>query len=775
MNNLLEKLDGTVEDAVQKSDYDCNDIAVDEYYSGEIVGVSGQSSVDDILAKRGLLDDDDKDPEAMEELTQEDGEYSSDTTPNNDWDKGTFENLDKEKTPEPSNPPKASIQKGKLDVSSVSLNSALSDDSKSQAVSSNITNDDPKKETDNKISKKEISDDQKDESNNKENETVHNDIDENVDTQTMNSSKDGNEEKKIENSTETVESQSNTPPLNQQPSKNYHTASEKSENVSEEESSRNVLVSETNKSDEIIKDQKKLLLKSKEETKQASIEIRKLRRHVIKLNAQLESTEREMDAQRVELDRAAARMEKDRLRNKEEKERIIKGHKDDIKNILEEHKAAIKSMVESHEAQLADREEWITRTEEARVQEGGDLNKELQEAADRESELRAKITLLEDEKTTRSLQYASHQTQMSSLQSRLEAVTEAEELAKERERDADNRLDAALSLHARQLSQRQTRETELERAVADLGAALVLTRRNEQNHSDSKEMQSKKELTAKSIENEQKLSRVEEELDNVKTSLSMEKQRCESLQLELEDFSKERIEEYSSFDAKQKQHDRQVADLKSTIKSLQANLRGKSSSDTSKGDKSSEPRQNREKHFEEQISKLTKELFNERRKFENSASEASTLRNRLGTALRRATNAEEALQKAPMEQDDLEFNLVGKRRGFGQVKNKMVVPSIRSAIKCEPGRGEIKETIGLVVDAIDHWAVDLGSFLRKNPLARFIFLIYTVVIHMWAFFILFHISNLVSSQFNHETIHSDVHGPHSMLKHSYRHMEQVKG
>eukprot|EP00978_Attheya_sp_CCMP212_P041189 scaffold232839_cov24-Attheya_sp.AAC.1 len=43
---------------------------------------------------------------------------------------------------------------------------------------------------------------------------------------------------------------------------------------------------------------------------------------------------------------------------------------------------------------------------------------------------------------------------------------------KEQEGDTQDTLDASLSIHARQLSKKQARESELEWTIADLGAAL---------------------------------------------------------------------------------------------------------------------------------------------------------------------------------------------------------------------------------------------------------------------------------------------------------------
>ena len=60
-----------------------------------------------------------------------------------------------------------------------------------------------------------------------------------------------------------------------------------------------------------------------------------------------------------------------------------------------------------------------------------------------------------DEKSTLLSQISTMQGQQAALGSRLESLTQAADNAMEREREADDRLDKALSVHAKQISQRQ--------------------------------------------------------------------------------------------------------------------------------------------------------------------------------------------------------------------------------------------------------------------------------------------------------------------------------
>ena len=56
------------------------------------------------------------------------------------------------------------------------------------------------------------------------------------------------------------------------------------------------------------------------------------------------------------------------------------------------------------------------------------------------------------------------------------------------------------------------------------------------------------------------------------------------------------------------------------------------------------------------------------------------------------------------------------------------------------------------VDALDKFALDTGRFLRYNPMARLLFLVYLIMLHLWALVVLaFHSHNL-------EKMHADTGG-----------------
>jgi len=506
--------------------------------------------------------------------------------------------------------------------------------------------------------------------------------------------------------------------------------------------------------------QKKLTTDSTSEKNNAVKETRKLRRNLVKLNAELDSAERELEAQRTELERAAARMEKDRQRYKEEKDRLELSHQENLKAITDEHKASIQAMVNAHAKQIGGMEDRVERAEEARMKEGGDMSAELAEATGRERDTLKKAIVLEEEKSTFACQVSSLKTQIVGLESRIDTLQQAAESATEQERDADDRLDVALSLHARQLSQRQAREAELERTVADLGAALVASKLRE--GALSKNSSGREGSGTFIAELRDKLLSAKDEVELLSNQLMIERQKAETLQRELQDITDEQVQETVAVLGREKEYDQRVSELTSTISTLQLKQNfSRHSSSGNVGESSSETNAITQK-LRKQVSSLSEDLIRQNAKLQHSSTEIQTLRNRLQSALSRAEIAEKAAQAQVF---DIESNSSVRLRNVTNGRNQ--VASIKSAFKLETGRGEIRESIGKVVDTIDIVAVDLGSYFRSDPFARAFFLFYLMILHLWAFFlVVFHAHGTLEPS-------SDV-GPEQLLMHSYRHIEQAK-
>jgi len=258
----------------------------------------------------------------------------------------------------------------------------------------------------------------------------------------------------------------------------------------------------------------------------------------------------------------------------------------------------------------------IKRADEARAKEGGDMTMELADSASRERGTLKQLLCLEDEKATLISQVSSLKTQIGALQSRAESVQQTAESSSEREREADDRLDAALSLHARQMSQRQSREAELERTIADLGATLVVVRQKEmQQIKNSERLSDNNSDDTGILELKEKLATVEDEVEMLLAQLMLERQRSETLQNELEDISQERTQESSVSLARQKQYDRRVADLTLKVSQLQSSLHHLEQEEIYIGDGQSlddttgSRFKAKEKELQKQISSLSEELM----------------------------------------------------------------------------------------------------------------------------------------------------------------------
>eukprot|EP00591_Stephanopyxis_turris_P012796 CAMPEP_0195514058 /NCGR_PEP_ID=MMETSP0794_2-20130614/5568_1 /TAXON_ID=515487 /ORGANISM="Stephanopyxis turris, Strain CCMP 815" /LENGTH=763 /DNA_ID=CAMNT_0040642223 /DNA_START=140 /DNA_END=2431 /DNA_ORIENTATION=- len=491
----------------------------------------------------------------------------------------------------------------------------------------------------------------------------------------------------------------------------------------------------------------KLMSKLKKQQQKSA---NKLHKTVIKMNTELEASEREIEAQRVELERAAERMERDRVRNKTERERIDREHEDMISHVTSEHQNAILSMQTSHAIQMEEMLDKLKTADEARVQEGGDYSMELEEVIKREQTGIRKIMLLEDEKSTLSSQISTLQTQIQTLETRMENLSNQADTASERERDAEDRLDAALTLHARQLSTRQSRESELERNVADLGAALVVAKQRMQQ-SKNLVMTRTGEKSGEESDGRVALVAVKEELETVNAQLALERQHTATLNKELRDMSKQQSHEAVLTLTKQRQHDRQVADLSSINTRLQQQLVEQQQQTKSN---ESQPRKGNdvvEQALKSQINSISSQLLQKQKLLNQQTSDVSTLKSRLSSALTRAEIAEKALVDA----QELETANMSTNKAVRGMRRRATINPKKSSVRRAMYVRSDSEYIGNIIDSLDTWSMQIGHFLRKNPLARGLFILYWFCLHFWVFCVfVFHVYAL-------ETAHGDFGFEHS--------------
>ncbi|CAB9515527.1 expressed unknown protein [Seminavis robusta] len=505
------------------------------------------------------------------------------------------------------------------------------------------------------------------------------------------------------------------------------------------------------------------------EAREAQKEVRTLRKHMLALNKQLETAEAEVTAQRKELEQAGAFMEKDRAKARTERDNERKRHAEELSSVQTQHETTLMEQKTRMEKQLADMAHKLRDMEQTRMQEGGNWDKELQGAVDREQSLRQKNAMLEDEKETFLAQIETLQTQQVTLGDRIESLSQAADSAMEREREAEERLDQALSVHAHQISQRQSRESELERTIAELGAAMAAGRNMENSRlSDLQKAKLEASDTAGGENTSQdsglrvRLDMALHDLETAQANLDLERQRTEALQRELKDISNERTEEATNHRMRQNKYDRQISELTLQVSRLQQQA---SADDGGSGNaKGSTKDESSEVHaLRGQIKELSEEILLRREKMGSYSSEIAAMKSRLKTALDRAEKAEVALEETlagqssdsldRMERASPSSGNTMRRRGGGRPNSGTT--TISAAMKLEGGGKK-------AVDALDTFSVSTGKYLRANPFARAAFISYLVMLHLWTFVVIFFHAH------NFEDMHRDTmdmpHGPDALMR-----------
>mmetsp|Transcript_10688 Transcript_10688/g.16371 ORF Transcript_10688/g.16371 Transcript_10688/m.16371 type:complete len:743 (-) Transcript_10688:2880-5108(-) len=510
------------------------------------------------------------------------------------------------------------------------------------------------------------------------------------------------------------------------------------------------------------------LKKHKQDLKKATSETHQLRKHVMQLNQELETSEAEVKAQQEELERAAERMEKDRHRANEEREDLLDEQEEELETQKKQYEKELAELKDRYEDQLEELEERLSMVEEKRKIEGGDWTKELEDALQRERDALKKLNSVKDENSCLKSSLTKLDSQQSSLQTKLESAIQASQASIDRERQAEDKLDAALSIHSRQLSQRQAREAELERVVADMGAALARARQKEKGSKSTP-------IDTNQTSYKDKLDMTEDELETLRAQFMLEQERSDALRHELTEVSKERTVEALDAQANLRQHNREISDLKSTISRLEAAAHDRKSTPVMIA--SSDEEKSLYQQIEDskkQIAALSEQLIENQNVAQNSKQEILTLKNRLRSANARATSAEDALNAATTKnayeyQGDLAYSGATMKRRVkgGRTKNNVAVRSVRSALGLNPGRvsSDGMEQVAMTVDAIDSWLMDTGSFMKHEPLARLGLVLYLFILHLWSFcLVIFHTSS-------YEDVHGDFgsmsdpdgHGPQNSL------------
>jgi len=517
----------------------------------------------------------------------------------------------------------------------------------------------------------------------------------------------------------------------------------------------------------------------------ANKESRTLRRHMVTLNEQLESADKEIEAQRKELEDVAVRLEEDRHRRKELMELEKAKHAQELKQQREKHEQMLVDKVNQTDKRIDELQKELAKARHQLRLEGGEKMKELYDAQVREKEMEEIIDTLHDEKDTLVAQISTLQTQQETLASRLESLTNTADNALTREREAEERLDEALTLHARQVSQRQAREAELEKTVTELGAALVAERQKNKELVDSVSNGASKP-SDNSRDND-------EENENLRAQLEQEREQNEILRKELRSISNERAGEVALARNRQQRHDKEIADMSQQVANLRSELQDRKR-ESSVRDLNEKATNEDMKH----VKTLSEEVVRQRTRLSECNSEISALRSRLHAALNRATVAEAAAESAYSNNDDAERGL--SRRGAARNgRKKADAPSMRMALQIDSFEGSNSgggQSIGKSLDVVDGFLTKSGKILRYNPIARLFFgtsllllqeiisasptvsenfakstscisfdisVLYLLLLHLWTFAL------LVFHAHGFETVHGDF-GQGSLM-HQQMHMQ----
>jgi len=494
--------------------------------------------------------------------------------------------------------------------------------------------------------------------------------------------------------------------------------------------------------------------KQKQVTVALEKQIRKLNRTIKQMSNDLDLAQKEIDAQQKELYQAADRIDDDKARYSEKISNLESMHKDAMAMSAREHELAMSGLKASHQIQIDELRNDLKQAEEDRTNEAGDWESELEIALQREQEGLKKVVLLEEENATLTSQISSLQTQLDAAHSRITSSTTTASAASEREREAFEKLDAALSVHARQIAQRQAREAELERKVGELSTALVEVQTREKLESGIQDIagQTSSEdgnLSAKTLK---------EEIESLATILAQERQHNSMLKKEVQTMSEERSKEDASAVAKQRMYDREAAELAMTISKLESTVRDKDAIinelNVTKKDTGHSNSGNTE--LQSRVESLSEQVLRQQARIESSSSEKTALRQRLRVALSRAENAEKALIDMS-NSSDVDSGFESVEEGLTRSRNSIMRRrrnqgnggSIRSAISFN-GRGDArKEKIAKAIDIVDKFSVEAGIYFRYNPLARAGFVLYFILLHLWTFsLIVFHVHST-------EPVHGD--------------------
>lgn len=500
-------------------------------------------------------------------------------------------------------------------------------------------------------------------------------------------------------------------------------------------------------------------------------QLQKTRNNEPLLRQELQAVRTELVAVNKELQQAAVTVEQERQAARDERDELLCEQEEELQQLKQDYEQQMQQMRETMQEQKHHYHAQLLATEQQRQVLEGNLSAELAQVTAREQAALQRVQALELANVTlqnqvdewRDKQRATKQ-QWQSVTDRL-VVTEAAVVA------AEERLDEVVAQHQHQLQQRLARETALEKTVAELShqtaaaaAAATAGTKTTSVVAASTEKEQLAAATAAAQKHKKDYELAAQELGTIQLELTLASQRCDALQQELTNVSKERDREIASSQTLLRDYEVRLQELavnhrlveqvkvgNSGIPSYKSNIFSSGSSDLS------------EQHVEQltreldqckkQVVSLSDQLVRQQGIAETSKSEILALKGRLQVATSRAEAAERqqatvlseiesGMAAAPPQNHyssaktrQQQRRIKGGQARFGHLSSH----SMRSAMGLRHGGvgNQVKQQIGNTIDALDTWMLETGSIFRHEPLARLGFALYLTIIHVWCFGLVF--------------------------------------
>lgn len=450
----------------------------------------------------------------------------------------------------------------------------------------------------------------------------------------------------------------------------------------------------------------KAKLKSMEAEKgEITVEARKLRKHMVTLNEQLEAADQELEAQRKELLKAAESLELNRKQSASILSDTKSKHAASVREMEQKHAAAITALKQQHVQQQDDLRQELLMMDNQNQQHAGSLGKRLEQLEDENSKLAIERNDLLGQ--TRQLQ-----SQYEALSSTIEDLQNRSEQYSVREIEYETSVEKQRA-QIEQLTKQRNKDVQmLEEQVASLNMALAAAKSTavaptvkETARDDSAGFAADCEYWKDEYESLR--SQFEEERKHVCVARQDLVNLRRKKELEAENLKRE--------------HAGAISELQERIESLESNYIATK----------------RSPEDEHQQKALSDQILRQQEQLSQANVELSALRTRLSAALTRATIAEAAAEET---REPIHIVPLQRRRKAHAVTLKQAL-----------GGG------GTSVDVLDSFLAVTSKILRLNPYARLLFVLYLSILHLWTFALLvFHAHS--------STVSTDPsHGPQAMI------------